>query len=61
MPHRGIDRLAQSKLCRIERKYNRLIIRTVAFDAATFEIYGPLLNGGRLVITSKDTLLNLNC
>ncbi|MDU3970190.1 MAG: AMP-binding protein, partial [Staphylococcus epidermidis] len=31
---------------------------TVAFDAATFEIYGPLLNGGRLVITSKDTLLN---
>ena len=31
---------------------------TVAFDAATFEIYGALLNGGRLIITSKDTLLN---
>ena len=24
----------------------------------TFEIYGALLNGGRLIITSKDTLLN---
>ena len=35
-----------------------LLSGTVAFDAATFEIYGPLLNGGRLVITSKDTLLN---
>ena len=30
----------------------------MAFDAATFEIYGALLNGGRLIITSKDTLLN---
>ncbi|WP_224242635.1 non-ribosomal peptide synthetase [Hyalangium gracile] len=30
---------------------------TVSFDAATFEIWGPLLNGGRLVIVQKDELL----
>ncbi|MBO0090267.1 hypothetical protein JND37_15290, partial [Listeria monocytogenes] len=35
-----------------------LLSGTVAFDAATFEIYGALLNGGCLVLTSKDTLLN---
>jgi len=29
-----------------------------AFDAATFEFYMPLLNGGTMVIASKDLLLN---
>ncbi|HEU4886738.1 MAG TPA: amino acid adenylation domain-containing protein, partial [Thermoanaerobaculia bacterium] len=29
-----------------------------AFDAATFEIWGPLLNGGRLVIVDKETLID---
>jgi arthrofactin-type cyclic lipopeptide synthetase A len=29
-----------------------------SFDAATFEIWGALLNGGRLVVVEKDTLIN---
>jgi amino acid adenylation domain-containing protein len=29
-----------------------------AFDAATFEIWGPLLNGGRVVLIERDTALS---
>jgi arthrofactin-type cyclic lipopeptide synthetase A len=29
-----------------------------SFDAATFEIWGALLNGGRLVVVEKDTLIH---
>ena len=31
---------------------------SVSFDATTIEFWGPLLNGGQLVLTDKDTLLN---
>ena len=31
---------------------------SIAFDAATFEIWGGLLNGKRVVIIDKDTLLS---
>src|SRR5688572_29526056 len=33
-------------------------ISNVAFDAATFEIWGALLNGGQLVILDRDVALS---
>lgn len=57
--HRGIDRLVhQPNYVELNDDTVILLSGTIAFDAATFEIYGALLNGGRLIITSKDTLLD---
>ncbi len=59
IPHRAINRLV------INPDYVRLDSSTVigqisncAFDAATFEIWGALLNGGKLVILESDILLS---
>jgi amino acid adenylation domain-containing protein len=59
VPHRGISRLV------INTDYLRLgpddvvpQISNCSFDAATWEIWGPLLNGARLVILSKETAIS---
>ncbi len=59
IPHRAISRLV------INTNYVRLTANDTvghasnpAFDAATFEIWGPLLNGGQVVVLKKDTLLD---
>ncbi|HYM01253.1 MAG TPA: condensation domain-containing protein, partial [Blastocatellia bacterium] len=59
IPHRAVVRLI------INANYVSLTpidvvaqVSTISFDAATFEIWGALLSGGRLVITGKGTALS---
>ena len=49
--HRAIVRLVRdTNYCRFSADEVFLQFAPLAFDASTFEIWGPLLNGGRLVI-----------
>ncbi|MGH9535838.1 MAG: AMP-binding protein, partial [Terriglobales bacterium] len=51
IPHRGIVRLVcQPGYARFGPDESYLLLAPLGFDAATFEIWAPLLNGGRLVI-----------
>ena len=51
VPHSGIVRLVtNTRYCRLDCDETFLQAATPAFDASTFEIFGPLLNGGRLVL-----------
>jgi amino acid adenylation domain-containing protein len=59
VPHRGVARLV------LNTDYVSLTpadavaqASTLSFDAATFEIWGALLNGARLVVVPRDTLLS---
>lgn len=55
---RGIVRLVrQSNYIALDETDALAFISNVSFDAATFEIWGALLNGGRLVGVDKETLL----
>jgi amino acid adenylation domain-containing protein len=57
--HRGISRLVvKTDYAQLRADDVVAHISSVAFDAATFEIWGALLNGGRLEIIAKDELLD---
>lgn len=59
IPHRGIVRLVhQIHYVPLNEETTILLSGTIAFDAATFEIYGALLNGGKLIVAKKEQLLN---
>ncbi|HEX2202458.1 MAG TPA: amino acid adenylation domain-containing protein [Longimicrobium sp.] len=56
VPHRGIVRLARNTtLADFGPHHTVLQASSIAFDAATIEIYGALLNGGRLVVLPAGT------
>jgi amino acid adenylation domain-containing protein len=51
IPHRGVLRLvANPNYATLDDTCNILQLAPVSFDAATFEIWGALLNGGRCVL-----------
>ncbi len=57
--HRGINRLVLSTdYVQLERSDRMAQVSNVSFDAATFEVWGALLNGARLVGIAKDVLLS---
>lgn len=58
--HRSIVRLVKNvDYFPFSPDMNLLYTGSPVFDASTFEIWGTLLNGGRLHVASKDDLLNI--
>ncbi len=61
IPHRAINRLVRNtNYYQVDASDRIAQVSNVSFDAATFEIWGALLNGARLVGIGKETLLEPN-
>ncbi|MDV2998930.1 MAG: Linear gramicidin synthase subunit B [Chroococcopsis gigantea SAG 12.99] len=59
VPHRAIHRLVlHTNYIRLNESDRIAVVSNISFDAATFEIWGALLNGGQLVIIPKEVLLS---
>ncbi|EPY09154.1 non-ribosomal peptide synthase, pvdj(2) [Paenibacillus alvei TS-15] len=59
--HRSIVRLVKNtNYFPFSQGMRLLYTGSPVFDASTFEIWGTLLNGGRLFVVSKDDLMNLS-
>ncbi|WP_243521542.1 non-ribosomal peptide synthetase [Bacillus pseudomycoides] len=57
--HRNVIKtIVNNKYLEINDRDNILQLSNYAFDASTFDIYGALLNGAKLVLVTKDTALN---
>jgi amino acid adenylation domain-containing protein len=59
VPHRAVNRLVMNTdYVALSATDVMAQASNVSFDAATFEIWGTLLNGAKLVLIAKDTLLS---
>ncbi len=59
VPHRAVVRLVRdTNYVEIAKTDAIAHASTVSFDAATFEIWGALLNGARSIVVPKDVLLD---
>jgi amino acid adenylation domain-containing protein/non-ribosomal peptide synthase protein (TIGR01720 family) len=59
IPHRGVTRLVlDTDYVDIQPDDCFAQASNIAFDASTFEIWGPLLNGARAALLSKDVVLD---
>ena len=58
VPHRAISRLVlNSGYVKLDASDRVAFAANPAFDATTFEVWAPLLNGGRLVVIDQEVLL----
>lgn len=56
VPHKAVARLVlNNSFAELTNEDSFARIANIGFDAATFEIWGALLNGGRLVLVDKET------
>ncbi len=59
VPHRGINRLViNGGYAKFEAGDGVAWASNPAFDASTMELWGPLLNGGRVVVIEQEALLD---
>ena len=59
VPHQAINRLViHCDFAQFTSADTVAFASNVCFDAATLEIWGALLNGGKLVVTARDVLLS---
>ncbi|TSC22976.1 non-ribosomal peptide synthetase/type I polyketide synthase [Corallococcus sp. Z5C101001] len=59
IPHRGVARLVLDEGFMGFRREDRVLqAASFAFDASTLEVWGALLNGAALCLTSRETLLS---
>src|SRR5205807_9713566 len=59
VPHRAVNRLVlNTNYIQLGKNDRIAMVSNVSFDAATFEIWGALLNGGRLVVIPSDVILS---
>ncbi|PHO01035.1 hypothetical protein CSC82_25700, partial [Rhodobacteraceae bacterium 4F10] len=61
IPHKSIMRLVkESNYYHFTKEDVLLSTGAFSFDATTFEYWGPLLNGGKLILSSREKLLDSN-
>ena len=61
VPHRGVTRLVINNGYAVIEPDDRVAFAAnPAFDASTFELWAPLLNGGTVVVIDHDTVLTPN-
>ena len=59
IPHSAVNRLVfNTNYVQIDEKERIAHVSNVSFDAATFELWGALLHGARLIILDKDLVLS---
>ncbi|MGE6631996.1 amino acid adenylation domain-containing protein [Bacillus sp. NPDC077027] len=60
IPHQAVVRLVcETDYVSLDESDRMLQVASFSFDAFTYEIWGALLNGGRLVLADRNTILSM--
>ncbi|MFS0655873.1 amino acid adenylation domain-containing protein [Bacillus sp. 179-C3.3 HS] len=61
IPHQAVIRLVcETDYVALDEQTRILQMASFSFDAFTYEIWGALLNGGRLILTDRNTILSMD-